>query len=595
MASPSVSRQGSPDLMAAVLIRFMNHHLHPLSAGPRAIHSVRRTALLFLSFVPLATAATNYWDSNGALPGLGGPGLWDTSTAFWNDITGTEPPLIYAGGATATAQFGGTAGTVTIPAGSVIDVNHLAFATTGYSIESTGTGALNLTGTSPAIDTGAFDASIRAALTGSAGFTKTGAGTLSLSGTQANILTGTTQISAGTLELNKSAGTNALGGTVTVNGGTLHSLADHQIADSTTINLTSGALSLDGKIETVTALNNSGGAFTTGTGRLTTTGTSTWSGGTTVIGDGGYMESPNLVITGGSHSVEGGPAGGVLRITGGGAGLEMTGATLSMNADAVAPGRLILNGNVTIHASSDTSTIASGLLFPDRGLVDLGGGLRTFNVADGAAATDLAMNAVMTNGGFIKEGAGTMLLSRANTYDGPTIISGGTLLMGGSNRIPDSSDVTLNGGTLSTGFSGFDDTAGVLAVTANSIIDFGVGGSNLTFLKTNADQWTGQLQIWNWSGDYGTTGGTDQLLVKEFGSYHIPADRIQFFSDNGVHAIGREGASFVSLPGGGWELVPIPEASTLAGMLALVGLAGWRERRHFFRCADARRLSRLTV
>ena len=67
------------------------------------------------------------------------------------------------------------------------------------------------------------------------------------------------------------------------------------------------------------------------------------------------------------------------------------------------------------------------------------GGLRdTINlpitVDDGAAATDLQISAVINQqnalSGIVKSGAGTLLLTGANSYTGTTTVNGGTLTVG---------------------------------------------------------------------------------------------------------------------------------------------------------------------
>ena len=77
-------------------------------------------------------------------------------------------------------------------------------------------------------------------------------------------------------------------------------------------------------------------------------------------------------------------------------------------------------GDVTTSASATTSSITAAN-------VDLNAATRTFTVADGGAATDLQVGAVLTNGNVTKAGAGTMTLTQNNTYTGTTTVSGGTL------------------------------------------------------------------------------------------------------------------------------------------------------------------------
>ena len=105
----------------------------------------------------------------------------------------------------------------------------------------------------------------------------------------------------------------------------------------------------------------------------------------------------------------------------------MTGATLTLNSDNTVAGKLLLKGDVTTYASATTSNLSSGLALANSGIVDLFGGTRTFTVADGAAATDLAINAIIANGGLTKAGAGTMTLSGVNSYTGNTLVNGGSL------------------------------------------------------------------------------------------------------------------------------------------------------------------------
>ena len=64
--------------------------------------------------------------------------------------------------------------------------------------------------------------------------------------------------------------------------------------------------------------------------------------------------------------------------------------------------------------------------------------------------------------------------------------SGGTLLLGAANQISDSTQVTMAGGTVA--LAGYNETAGKLTVTADSVFDFGTaaGGTN-TFTFSDFD------------------------------------------------------------------------------------------------------------
>ncbi len=96
---------------------------------------------------PPALAASLQWDPNGATPGIGGSGTWNTSSLFWFNGSGLQS---WNNASLDDAVFAGTAGTVTL--GGAIVVHNLSFSTTGYTV--TG-GSLTLGGTTPTVDVAA--------------------------------------------------------------------------------------------------------------------------------------------------------------------------------------------------------------------------------------------------------------------------------------------------------------------------------------------------------------------------------------------------------------------------------------------------------
>src|SRR5262249_40214097 len=95
--------------------------------------------------------------------------------------------------------------------------------------------------------------------------------------------------------------------------------------------------------------------------------------------------------------------------------ITLTGGTILTNGAT-----LPLNGNVTTNASANSATISGNL--------NLGTIARTFTVADGAAADDLAVSGTISgSAGWTKAGTGLMALSGSSTYTGTTTISAGTL------------------------------------------------------------------------------------------------------------------------------------------------------------------------
>lgn len=192
---------------------------------------VLSTAMAFM--LPQAVRAVELsWDPDGipgnnvplTQAGLGGAGVWDTTTPQWWNGTSTLP---WVNASKDTAVFGGiTGGTVTFAAPAV--VGGITFNTGGYTIIPDGTNTLTL-------DNGASKAIIRTnadgliglnantfALKGTNGFIKEGGGTLTLRGRNEDF-TGGVIVKQGTLNL--SGETRALGTTsrseITLEGGNL--------------------------------------------------------------------------------------------------------------------------------------------------------------------------------------------------------------------------------------------------------------------------------------------------------------------------------------------------------------------------------------
>lgn len=266
----------------------------------------------------------------------------------------------------------------------------------------------------------------------------------------------------------------------------------------------------------------------------------------------------------------------------------------------------LTTGNLTRSAASGTTTINSNVTIAGSGVWDITGTLLvTGGIGDSGTQSmtksgtgKLTMTSSGTWGGDLTINGGTVELSgSAGKLGGGsntlvTVNTGGTLLLNGTNvdQVKNGNLVVLNGGTLALGPS-MKSTAEVfstLTLTDNSIIDFGslASGAILDFANSNAVAWTAgkTLSIYNW------TSGTDHIdFSSATGLTSTQLAQIRFYSDGGSTFLGT-GSIVQSSP---FDVVPVapvvPEPSTVLVGLGLLSLAGYRERRWFLRCREARR------
>jgi autotransporter-associated beta strand protein len=299
---------------------------------------------------------------------------------------------------------------------------------------------------------------------GNGSLIKAGAGTLALSG--ANTYAGQTTVNAGTLLISNDSALGTTAADTTVSAGATLALSGVRISENlqigslvglwctgTTNSVVNGNILLTAdtgieldQIGTIAGVISDGGdgyGIQTTSGTLYLTNANTYRGGTTVLGgevvllcstgtailgdvtlgDGvGAVRSAvlnqqyasqleataNVTTYADGWFYMGGSAQTVASIT-------MTGGTVNIEGGCT----LTLAGNATTLANASAATISGDL--------SLGGGTRTFTVADGAAASDLLISAAITNGALTKAGAGTMQLGGVNTFSGQVEIAAGTL------------------------------------------------------------------------------------------------------------------------------------------------------------------------
>ena len=103
-------------------------------------------------------------------------------------------------------------------------------------------------------------------------------------------------------------------------------------------------------------------------------------------------------------------------------GNAQTIGSLTMGGGQVATGAgtLTLNGDLLYNGASEGAAIS--------GRLDLGGAPRTFEIANGAATADLAVNATILDGAIQKTGSGRLELWGANKFAGGLTVSAGDVL-----------------------------------------------------------------------------------------------------------------------------------------------------------------------
>ncbi len=367
----------------------------------------------------------------------------------------------------------------------------------------TGPGTLLLTNSSSApvtIQVGNNGASttFSGALNGPGSLTKVGSGTLLLSGS--NTYTGGTTVTTGTLALGSSLtiqdSTLNLGATGVLNVGGLASVTFGGLAGAGNISLTNTAgtavaLSVGADNSSTTysgvlsdnatgaALNKFGAGTLTLTGSNTYTGPTTISSGTLQIGNGGSgaaIGGTSRVTDNAGLVFDHGDAVTVNAIISGSGGLTQTGSgtLVLMNLNSYSGPTTISGGTLEIDNGGSSGTLGSGPIADNAALV--------FARSDSGLVVS---NVISGSGNLTQIGAGTLTLAATNLYTGNTLVSAGTLALGNSLAIQDSTFNTSGSGALSFGglasvtFGGLAGNGNLLLTnTAGTAVALSVGANN---------------------------------------------------------------------------------------------------------------------
>ena len=222
--------------------------------------------------------------------------------------------------------------------------------------------------------------------------------------------------------------------------------------------------------------------------------------------------SEAVTLTGGSLSVHTLQVDATRTFTLGGGTLALN--TVNLMPHSTTPAKIAMTGNVNFNPLANAAAvIANGAGAGSSGRIDLTGGNRTFNVANGSAVTDLSINVPIINGALTKSGAGTLALNGANTYSGDTTVQAGTLSLG-SAFLSNTADVFLTtGSTLNLNFGSSSDIIDSLFINgiSQAVGKWGAMGNANADFQTSIITGTGLLQVTTapLAGDYNQDGTVD--------------------------------------------------------------------------------------
>lgn len=267
------------------------------------------------------------------------------------------------------------------------------------------------------------------------------------------------------------------------------------------INAGSNAITLDGA---GTASNLNGVISGTGaaiikndTGTVTLSGANTYTGGTTI--NNGTVNANHASALGTSAVVL---AGGTLASTSG----ASVNNTLSLTASS-GIGNITTSGTLTQAGGSYNLNLNGAT---HSGNVNLSSNNTAQTLTVQVDTTASAINGVIANGGtgagnLTKTGAGNLTLGGANTFTGTTTITGGTLQLGASDRLADSSAVSI-GAAATLNLNGYSEKVGTLTAAGGGTLDFGAtAGANTFIFGTYSAPASGVLVVNNYQN------GTDRL------------------------------------------------------------------------------------
>ncbi len=402
--------------------------------------------------------------------GNGGPGVLLIGGSA--SVTGTTQTIVSGTGTGGLGSGGNYAGNVTFTPGTVASVimNYASTASQTLSGVISGPGALTMSGTTTLTLTNANTFTGATTVTG--GKVVMG-NALALQNSPYN-----TTGSTGVIGLDITGYTTPILGGLAGNVDLATAMTGYGAVTALTLNPQAGVTATYSAV-----IGDNGNSMTltkTGAGTQVLTGTNLYTGTTTISGgalqanEGAGLPANFLSLDGGTLQSNGtstftrslGTSGSTFQFTANGGGFSAATGQLTVNIGG-ASAEQVWGTSVgsqivgTLQLGSLSATAKT--LFENP--IDLNGATRTINVGANTAEISGIIQTSIGTAGLIKTGAGTLILSGANTYNGPTTLNAGALTLTNGSY---SGGITVNGGTLTLpiGYAGIPTlNAGTLALS----------------------------------------------------------------------------------------------------------------------------------
>jgi fibronectin-binding autotransporter adhesin len=484
------------------------------------------------------TTDRNNWDTNTNPPNYVNVAF---GTGSQRNITLTGNTTRYVNGlrfdanASGTFTLGSTGdGDTLVMAGTSVGSSQTAFiqqkSNTYQQVISTQT--LQLQNNTVVDMIGSQNLTINSAITGAGNLVKEGSGGKLVLTANNSSYTGNIFVNNGILQVSNSdaLGSGNPSSTTVASGSTLE--LTNNINTPENINLAGAGFSNTGAIKNLSGNNTLSGTISltdastvsTDSGSLTINGSIISSSGNSLTVKGAANTTINSAISTGSGALTK-DGSGTLTL----AGNNSFRGDLTINAGTVTLGSsdrindnvavVMTGGTLNLNNNSDTVSSLSG----SAGSVTLGSGTLTAGNSGNQTFSGVISG---VGGNLTKVGSGTMTLSGTNSYTGTTQISQGTLQLGASNVLSDSTAVSIQS-SATFAVNGQTDTIGNLSANGGTLA---IGTGNLTTGTSSSTTFTGAITGTGTLTKVGTGTLTIDSNISYNGTINVNGGTLEFGS-----------------------------------------------------------------